>query len=518
MFFSWFSQNKQFGKKDNLAGQITPLLLVVLVILLIAAIATINIGRVSLDKTCSANAADAGALAAASVYATGLNNLAQANANLEDNFDITYDGEFETTYQESDQHLSTAVTLAVAGSLSATALATLLATSSSSESCEVVWASFLVAVGLALAASITLEEAYVEVEAYLQNAKTMRSITDSFHDAQWEAFCESVVSMDSAYESSYNAGFTYAFSNSCIPSKLSNEQNDAFSLWMSSFTTDSGGTDDWILSRPAKEGVYSWQDKPSSEPLNPRPSQEHTVSATLDLPKITSYEVQHTVGSYSEIGSLLDYNIGAAPGISQALSSAATTLGAQGATLTIIFALSAVTAVLTTICENCKSYDCLVCIAAVALCAAIVAMRTTEMLISSSIAAILSAIVSAGGINSIVLVQENNREVYDDWGPDGSESVYNCLDCKPCRNDISGELASCVPCQAVSDMMIVRIADVIFPYWHTICTTTQKHPGASSGIIATSYPEITSSSEASFDGGDVGNFEYTYDSRITGTR
>lgn len=56
-------------------GQITPFLIAVIVILLSAIMITVNLGKVSMTKTNTANAADAGALAGASVMATTLCNI-----------------------------------------------------------------------------------------------------------------------------------------------------------------------------------------------------------------------------------------------------------------------------------------------------------------------------------------------------------------------------------------------------------------------------------------------------------
>ena len=55
-------------------GQIAPLLIAIIVILLIAIMVTVNIGKLSLLKTGVSNAADAGALAGASAMATGLSH------------------------------------------------------------------------------------------------------------------------------------------------------------------------------------------------------------------------------------------------------------------------------------------------------------------------------------------------------------------------------------------------------------------------------------------------------------
>lgn len=64
------------GKK----AQIAPFLIAIIVVLIVAIMVTVNLGKVSLNKTHASNAADAGALAGATVYDQTLNNLAYRNA------------------------------------------------------------------------------------------------------------------------------------------------------------------------------------------------------------------------------------------------------------------------------------------------------------------------------------------------------------------------------------------------------------------------------------------------------
>src|SRR3989338_120988 len=59
----------------NRKGQLAPFMIAVIVILLIAIMVTVNLGKISLTKTNTANAADAGALAGASTMANGLNAI-----------------------------------------------------------------------------------------------------------------------------------------------------------------------------------------------------------------------------------------------------------------------------------------------------------------------------------------------------------------------------------------------------------------------------------------------------------
>lgn len=76
--FTWFNQNKFNYNK----GQLTPIFIVVLVVLIIMALITVNLGKVAFIKTDSANAVDAGALAGGSVMANTFNAVAEANQEL----------------------------------------------------------------------------------------------------------------------------------------------------------------------------------------------------------------------------------------------------------------------------------------------------------------------------------------------------------------------------------------------------------------------------------------------------
>lgn len=71
-------------------GQITPFMLTIIVILIMAVMVTINIGKVSLTKTHTANATDAGALGSASAMANVFNMLADANEQLQTQYWIFF--------------------------------------------------------------------------------------------------------------------------------------------------------------------------------------------------------------------------------------------------------------------------------------------------------------------------------------------------------------------------------------------------------------------------------------------
>lgn len=511
MFFYWFAKNKQFKKGSRASGQIAPFLLVVLVIMLIAAIATINIGRVSLDKTCSANGADAGSLAAASAWASALNILTEINSDqIEAWFDMNY-FTYGQIKSQADGYLNEAIT--DAGVASASALAS-LAVASSPPVCSDIWFYGLAAAVLDGIAATEAFEASVATSAFGVCAQFMQSLTVSFHEQQWKNYCDSRTFMHQSYMNAYQTGLTYAFSNSCIPAKLSDSQNDDFNSWMLPVEDsplvfdpdpDAQGANFPASNGPYKLGkdgglaTYSWDDKIP---------QQHTVSATLDLPYIDTYNLQHTQAGYTEITDLLGDIISRAQLIAGALNSAAVIAGATATLFIGVFSLSVTAFTILQIARStpCCCPPCPCCpwwVAYFIACKAVLGAYSAAYLAQSEVVVpALVAIVAVAGMVSLSLLKSKNNEAYDDWFPDGVQPSISCAD--------------------AADLMIVKIDEVILTggnQWFTTCTTTQIHPGSSSGIVATNYPPvgITSRSKAKFDGGDVGTFKDTYDPKIVDT-
>ncbi|MFZ2603281.1 MAG: pilus assembly protein TadG-related protein, partial [Candidatus Omnitrophota bacterium] len=87
--FIYFHNNKLSSNKK---GQLAPIFIVVLVVLIIMTFVTVNLSKVAVFKTESSNAADAGGLAAGSVMANVFNGIAQSNSQME-----TYYWEFYAT-------------------------------------------------------------------------------------------------------------------------------------------------------------------------------------------------------------------------------------------------------------------------------------------------------------------------------------------------------------------------------------------------------------------------------------
>jgi hypothetical protein len=296
LFFSWYIKNKQFKPGGNLSGQITPFLLVVIVIMLIAALAVIQIGKVALDNTFAANAADAGSLAAASSWAAALNNLAYTNYDLRLNFDSyrdLYKGELLETanyYLSTSMLYSSLAAVSVLSALVPLGMSILLPV----DTCCL---SLIYLIPAALAyysAGQNISEAKKAIQAYQYYVDAMKTLTIACHDDQLNRYYDIRHSMQEAYVAAKKAGFRYAFLNSGITSKLSNAEIDVFNEWL------------------AKDGFYKttndlWRGLVSGAPAGAEKSQyvwitngnqRHVVSVTIALPNISSYILRTTQLDY----------------------------------------------------------------------------------------------------------------------------------------------------------------------------------------------------------------------------
>ena len=458
MFFSWYLENRHFKKGVNLKGQVTPLLLVVLAILLIAAVATVNIGRVSLDKTCSANGADAGSLAAASAWSGAFNSLALMNEQLQIYYDMNY-YTYGQLYFTANDYINEAIVYALLGA--ALAAAATVAFYGFLPACCSIWYGMLIGSILDGLAALAIFESAMATSAFNLTAQYMLSLTDSFHDAQLESYCAAISFMQDSYESSNKVGFSFAFSNSCISSKLNDATGDTYQAWLAS----DGAYND---------KNYSWQDKINNN---------HSVSATLDLPNISSYTLQHTVGTYSQITGLLEDLISRSQIIAGVLNSTAVVLTTVAAIAMLSFISSLVAALC---CPPCLSIigSPVCCPIMVGGCWVAYYSYVWGGLEHAVAVGILVSLVAIGGAISLYLLKDKNDEAFENWAPNGNQSSVSCGDAE--------------------DLLIVKIDSVVLPKWNTTCCVTQRHPGTSAGIMPSSYPAVSSCGTSKFSGGDVG--------------
>jgi hypothetical protein len=297
LFFSWYIKNKHFKQKSNLSGQILPFLLVVIVILLIAAISVIQIGKVAIDKTCTANGADAGSLAAASRWATALNNLAYSNFYLTQNYgnynelsnELISMADYYVT--QSRNYAQAAATNAILSSVS------MIISLAIPEACFDMIADW-VTFGYLYTASSFSSEAMKTMSAAKIYIDFIDTLTTNFYLDQQYRYCQIRTVMANAYVAAEKEGFRYAFSNSCIPSKLSNREIDTFNNWLANDGFyQSAPHALWrglVGGAPAgfKRSQYVWIDNSQ---------QRHIVSVDLRLPDIESYELIPTVANYAQI-------------------------------------------------------------------------------------------------------------------------------------------------------------------------------------------------------------------------
>lgn len=496
MFFSWYAKNRHFKRGSNLSGQITPFLLIILAVLLIAAIATINIGRTSIDKTCSANGADAGSLAAASAWGGAFNKLAGLNWDLDFYYALTY-AQYSDLYPEASHYIDDAI-LYVA-SAEAFLAASLLLMSVPPLICGIIWVNGIPAAisnGLAVYA---LWEASESILAFNLEIQAMKSITDTFHTEQGQRYCDAVDFMQTSYIDSRKTGLNYAFSNSCIANRLSNAppsptQSDQFSTWLA--------TDPYQDSPPLYTGTYSWQDKID---------QTHTVSSTLDLPNIENFRIQPTQGTYANITSVLDDMISTSDTIHTILIGLGIAVAALGPI--IVFIESLVIFGLNFCLPFCAPAWAIAC----GVGEFTYGFMMSRMVVIMGIIAIVALI---GGQFWINTLKGKNEKAYSYWSEMGAPNT---------AFPIGKACAGGQPSDSIKDYMIVKIDEVILPRWTTTCCVSQTHPGTSTGILSTNYPTVRSCSTSKFSGGDVGAFNgfdpdtetydpnKTYDPSITDT-
>ena len=482
MFFSWFIENRHFDNNKSIKGQITPFLIVILVILLAASIATVNIGRISIDKTSANNSADAGALASASAYAGAFNSLASMNETIlwltyQQNRVVMYD-----LYSEGDDIIDLAIIYA------ATALAFSLAGYYTVQASVPVcpysfnW-GYLIAMALYIAAASFCVLSAAEVQKFGVVCSYMRSIVDNHYENQKEYYQMICENMQEARTSSNNTGYYFNFSNANISSKLSDAQGDQFSAWLSSEGYTSGS--------------YTWQDKIS---------QSHTVNASVSVPGISSYELMKTVYSYTQEGDLIDDMISTANTINIIFNVESMLLWMAAGWLAAMTVASAISVALywagVALLPWPTTAAGLALIAkAFAICIGTLwPMWTSCVAVSIAIVGNLMLIVGVGAAAFLYFLKDSILEAYEGFFMNGIYSSSSCGD--------------------VDDILMVKISSVTLPTWETTSCTEQIHPGTSSGILTTSYPTSRSCARATFDsagvgGGAIGSFSQAYDAELT---
>lgn len=234
--FSYFHNHKLKYRK----GQVAPFFIVIMVVIMIMALVTINIAKVALTKTESANAADAGALAAGSIMANVFNSIALRNAQL------------EFQYWTFFTSVSASFTVAVGS------LAFALITGGTCLACSALAAAD-VAWWAVLAISAAVLTFKVAQNLVLQIIRDKIAIKGRL--------------------SAIKAGHQFVFYNSGIGSKLKEgDQRDDFKSYMdTNFKADT---------EYGKSYTYFWQDGQG---------RAHNVSSEVDVEEVNKFDMQTTL-------------------------------------------------------------------------------------------------------------------------------------------------------------------------------------------------------------------------------
>ena len=222
---------------NNNKGQLVPIFIIVFVVVIIMAMVTINLGKVALNKTDTANGADAGSLACGSVMANVFNGTAIANSNLE----VAYQ-EFYLTFATSAAkavydmlQATTAANLAIAASQKAQAEAknnALIKSMSSQTSClpdiacmspkdiSAAWSSLLEVKHQIGVAAQKASEAAQMMQKVISNQKKMIVALTAFHIAQYYTYLMIRKTAKKGRESAIEMGHKFNFMNSNIGGKL----------------------------------------------------------------------------------------------------------------------------------------------------------------------------------------------------------------------------------------------------------------------------------------------------------
>lgn len=482
MFFLWFDKNKHFKKASGIKAQVTPFLIIALVILLTAAFVTINIGRVALDKTETGNTADAGSLAAATAWALSLDYLAQANEGL-NNTSAYYFAAEDAIYTVLDEDLDEAIlwyyaALALAGLIVAANVAALIWLSQQ-DPMRCATANAIVGAWMAAMAILSscARLCLLSAQPILLNIKTKLELlqdTIQQHYIDTHALlCAMIEAMDAVPSDAKSAALSLAFANSGISGKLGESQQDAFGAWLKAEGYNSG--------------YYDWKDKLD---------QKHSVSVDANVSGIDSYGVEYPTYTLDQANTLLDSSIALITDVINFVE----TMMERFTAATEDFgyaALGFAAAVLTcTCCYTCVWPPLVIAACAIYIAGVLWGVTWWAVAMYQIGENMVQLIKNLGDLGSI-----------QDWVDEIREKLS-------LAEVIQGEISAC---SGADGLFVIRITEVNMNYCGVSTTAQATNPGPTNALWQSSYPTITSRSTACFDGGNVGEFQVGYSPRLSST-
>jgi len=206
--FIYFNENKCAYHK----GQLVPFFIVFIILIVIAALVTVNIGKVAKTKIYSANSVDAGVLAAASTMASAFNYIAVANSQMRVNYQYFF-GLASVSFAWGYWKISSAMSSA------STAIAALTAACACVPCCGYACPCPCFFPNCA-AAEAALALAIASLGSFDSTMKSLIVQVSSFYWLQFEFYKVIRENIDDYYQSALESGYSFAFNNSGISSKL----------------------------------------------------------------------------------------------------------------------------------------------------------------------------------------------------------------------------------------------------------------------------------------------------------
>lgn len=283
--FIYYQKNRLI---NNNKGQLFPLFIVILAVILTMAMVTLNLSKVALIKTESANAVDAAAIAAGSTMANVFNSVATTNASMIKEYEAFMVG-YGIMLIEANVLLGLALknTLAAAGGVDwAIGTACPLPEQAFLWLDEVVFPSVIIAKKWLLLGKLT----------FIGTIKAMILYVGAFTFAEWQWYRIVRKSANHGRKYARQGGYSLAFNNSGIGSRLKRgippaelageEDRNNYSSRYSKFLDDeiSGGEDrdeDNPID-PPQTLTYAWRDGQG---------RAHSVEVEVDTQKVDDFEL-----------------------------------------------------------------------------------------------------------------------------------------------------------------------------------------------------------------------------------
>jgi len=300
-----FSGKNRSSRCTIRKGQLVPFFIVAIVVIIIAALITVNLGKIARTRTYSSNSSDAGALATGTTLAYALNYLAKATEQMEDNYD-NFEDEAQRHYANArDLNSSARTNTSTAHSYACDDPDTALVYAQSAKAQMVRFRD---------EANLLRDEDDDNNDGYADG------IVPNYHDHQQE-FYERIRSIvhddedhqDDLYNNALVAGYKFNFLNSGLGVKMGEATSRDpygkvdFHNYIDELTFEENVCDEqaspWRFRHSDctvennEEKYIAWDDMQE---------REHKVKAKIKVDPLRTYDIRHTEDDYGDVIDNLD--------------------------------------------------------------------------------------------------------------------------------------------------------------------------------------------------------------------